>query len=126
MRANRHTWRAFRGRRVYQLDVSEMLVLRVAAQIRYVLALQWIIEIREAGVVELQIGATEPAERGNLIGIHRAKVAPKFLEVRVNGSIDRHAPAAIVHHARRRDAQLGRCLRDRLQELEIVGEDALL
>ena len=44
-------------------------VLGVAADLFDVFALRRIVQVREAGVVELQISAAEFAERGDLLGI---------------------------------------------------------
>src|SRR3712207_8904832 len=66
-----------------------------------------------------------PTPFGSLLGVGGAEVGPELLLVGVDGRVDGRPPAAVVHHARRRDRQLGRDLRvDGLrQEPEIVSEE---
>src|SRR5208283_5835595 len=70
-------------RRIDQPDVDEVLPLSVAADSAYVLALPGIVEIRQAGVVELQIGAAELPQGLDLGSVNLGEVAPEFLQAGV-------------------------------------------
>ena len=62
----------------------------------------------------------------DLLRVDLRQVVPEFVDVRINRRIDGRAPAAVVHHAGRRDGQLGRGVGHRLQEREVVAEDAFV
>ncbi len=78
-----------------------MLVLRVATELLDVLALRGVVEIGEARVIELQIGAAESAEPGDLFGVDALQVGPEQLHVRIDVRIEHRLDAAVVNHARR-------------------------
>ena len=79
------------------------------------------------GVVELQVAAAELVDAAQLLAVGLRQVGPELLDVRIDVMVDRGVPAAVVDHARRRDRELGRLLRERVvaQERERVGEDRL-
>ena len=89
-------------------DVGLVLVLRVAALRGDHRPLRGVVEVGEAGVVELQVGAAELAEAAYLLGVGVGQVGPERVEVGVDRRVDRGPAAAVVHHARRRDRQLRR------------------
>ena len=62
-----------------------MQVLGVAALARDQGALLGVVEVGEAGVVELEIRATELGHAPHLLGVRRSEVGPERLEVRVDG-----------------------------------------
>ena len=106
-------------------DVGLVLVLGVAADRAHVLALGRVVEVGEARVVELQVGAAQLAETPDLLGVGGGQVRPERVQVGVERLVDRRPAAAVVDHARRRDRELRRLLAAprRLQELERVAED---
>ena len=64
-------------------------------------------------------------ELGDLARIDRGQVAPEIFHARIDGLVDRGAPAAVVHHAGRGNRELRRAVLDhRFQEIEVVAEDA--
>ena len=75
-------------------------MFRVAADRRDVLALVWVVHVREARVVELEVGAAEVAEPAHLFGIRVRQVAPEQVELRVDLGIDRSPAGAVMNHAR--------------------------
>ena len=56
------------------------------------------------------------AELSDLARVDLRQIVPELLDVGINRGIDRRAPAAIVHHAGRRDGQFGRGVGYRLEE----------
>ncbi len=104
-----------------------MLVLGISAELGDVFALRRVVEIGEAGIVKLQIGAAELAQAFDLVGIDLAEVVPEFRQIRIDVAVDHRIAAAILHHAGRRDGQLRRARGDRrLEEFELLTEDAFL
>ena len=104
-----------------------MLGVGVAALGRQLRSLGGIVEVRQAGVVELEVGTAELAQGLHLGGVGGAQVVPELVEVGIDGGVDGRPPAAVVDHARRRDGQLGRHRPDRrLQEPEVVDEDGFV
>src|SRR4029450_228356 len=67
-----------------------------------------VVEVGEAGVVELQVGAPELGNGRDLLRVRGAQVVPELVHVGIDIRIERRRPAAVVHHARRRDRQLRR------------------
>ena len=51
-----------------------------------------IVEIGQARVVELEVGTAELAQAADLFGIGGAEVAPEFLDVGVDVTVDRGRP----------------------------------
>ena len=104
-----------------------MLVQRVTADLLDVVALHRVVDVGEAGVVQLQVAAAEVVELRELLPVGDAEVVPELAEVRVDVAGDRVTAAAVVHHGRRRDRQLGRlaCGDVVADEREGVGEDRL-
>src|SRR5215469_11887294 len=99
MGTNRHAWR-FVGQRIIEYSyISQMLTLAVAAQLCNVLSLFWIVEIREAGIVELQIGAAELSECIQLGSVSLREIMPELFHIRINRRINRRAASPIMHHA---------------------------
>ena len=76
----------------------------IAADARHVVALLRIVEIGEARVVELQIGAAAFAELRDLVRVDGGQIAPELFHARIDGLVDRGAAAAVVHHARARES----------------------
>ena len=108
-------------------DVALVLVLAVAALAGDHLPLMGVVQVGEAGVVQLEVAAPERGEGLDLRGVRRAEVVPELVEVRVDPGIDGGPPAAVVDHARRGDGELGQRGRDGgRQELEGVREDRVL
>ncbi len=126
MRAHGHPGRLLRERRVDGVDVDEMLLVRIAADLRHVPALRRIVEIREAGIVQLQVGAPELPELLDFVRIRAGQIPPEIPHVRIHTGIDGRAPAAVVDHAGTRNGQLGGALGDRFEEGEVRAENALL
>src|SRR4029077_4724433 len=87
-------------------------------------ALGGVVEVGQAGVVELQVGTAQGAQPLDLVGVGGGQVGPKALHVRVHHGVHRGGAAAVVHHVRRRDGELGHGRADVVaQEDECVGED---
>ncbi len=108
------------------LDVLDVLALWIAADGADVLALTRVVHVREARVVELEIGAPELPEPAYLLGVRSGQIRPELADVGIDRRVDRGRTAAVVDHARRRDRQLGDVRRDCLpEEPEIVAEDRL-
>ncbi len=105
-----------------------MLVLRVASLRGDVGALLGVVEVGEAGVVELEVAAAALGHQPHLVGVRRGQVVPELVLVGIDVRVDRGRPAAVVDHARRRDGQLRRhpLRRHRLEVVEGTGEDRLL
>src|SRR6185437_8321481 len=100
-------------RGIDEADISEVLALAAAAQLRNVVALRRVVEIGEAGVVELQVAAAELAECRYLVGIDAAEVVPEGVELGIDLVVDRGTAAAVMHHAGRRYGQFRRRRRHR-------------
>ena len=107
------------------LHVLLVQVVGVAALRGDQRALLRVVEVGEAGVVELEVGAAELGHPPHLLGVRRGEVGPERLEVRVDRLVDRGPAAAVVDHVRRGDGQLRDlvALDHRLQERERVAED---
>src|SRR3954465_6198458 len=124
---DRHALGAAVERLVDVADVVLVEGLRVAAGVGGEVRVLGVVEVGEARVVELQVGAPVVAEGPDLVGVGRREVRPEVVEVGVDRVVDRRAPAAVVDHAGGGDGQLRRRGRHaRLQEREVVGEDRLL
>src|SRR5580700_1520542 len=65
-----------------------------------------VVEVGQAGAVELEVGAAQGGQPGDLVGVGGGQVAPELLDVRVDLRVDRGGAAAVVDHVRRRDRQL--------------------
>ena len=65
-------------------DVLLVLVLGVAADRRDVVALLRVVQVREARVVELEVGAAELAEPAHLLAVRGGQVGPELVEVGVD------------------------------------------
>ena len=104
----------------------------VAADAVDIGALGGVVQIGEAGVVELEIGAAERRQAGDLLGVDLGEVVPERLHLGIGGLVDRRAAAAVMQHRRRGDRQLGRravgaWLPDRgFEKGEIVAENRLV
>src|SRR5262249_18491104 len=48
-----------------------------------------VVEVGQAGVVELEVGAAQGGQPGDLVGIGGGQVAPELLDVRVDLRVDR-------------------------------------
>src|SRR5260370_40495554 len=123
MRAHGHAGGLLGERGVDEADIGQVLALARAAEPGDVVALRRVVEICQAGVVELEIAATELAQRRDLVGIDAAEIVPERGEVGIDLVVDGGAAAAVMHHARRGHGELRRCLGDRFQEGERLGED---
>src|SRR6516162_4812157 len=62
------------------------------------------VEKSEARVVDLQIGAAQLGEPGNLGSVGGSNISEEFFQIGVRLAI-KAAPAGVVHHAWRRDCQ---------------------
>ncbi len=114
-------------RLVETADVELVLVVGIAADLDHVLALRRIVEVGEARVVQLQVGAAELAEARDLLAVGRREVVPEHVEVGIDRLVDGGTAAAVVHHARRRDRQLRHGRRHGVaQERELAAEDRVL
>ena len=125
MSGDRQALRPAGERRVDLPDVALVLVLGVAALRRELGALRRVVEVGQAGVVELQVGAAERRDAVDLRRVRRRQPLPERVLVRVDGRVDRGGAAAVVDHRRRRDGQLGRLPlpHDRAQVGEVGTED---
>jgi hypothetical protein len=63
------------------LDVPQMLVLGVVAALGQLGPLGRVVEVGQAGVVELQVGAAERGQRLDLFGVGGREVRPELLLV---------------------------------------------
>ena len=113
------------GDRVVDLaDVAQVQVLGVLAAPGDLSPLGRVVEVGQAGVIQLQVGAAEPGQALHLIVVRGGQVSPELLHVRVHVVVDRGGTAAVMDHVRRRDGELGRRgAHLRLQVAEIVLED---
>ena len=86
-----------------------------------------VVQVGQAGVVELQVLAAQLAEAPHLVGVGGRQVGPELLGVRVHLRVDRGQAAAVVDHVRRGDRELGDGRLDLgLQVGERLGEDRLV
>ena len=90
------------------------------------LALRRIIQIGQAGVIELQVGAAELAQAFNLIRVDLLQVPPELFHVRIDRLVDRRATAAVMSHVRRGNGEFGGACCGRFEELKIFAEDTFL
>src|SRR6266436_4110875 len=88
MGAHGHARRLAGERGVDQADVGQMLLLAVAADARHIGALGRVVEIGEAGVVELQIGAAECGKTGDLLPVDPGEVVPEGVHLGIGGLVD--------------------------------------
>src|SRR6266705_912024 len=124
-----HAIRPARQRGVDLADVAQVQVLGVVAALGHHPALLGVVEVRQAGVVELEVGAAQLGDPPDLLGVGAAEVAPELLHVGVHARVDRGGTAAVVHHARRGNGELRgrtRLVGQRLQRLEVIREDGPL
>ena len=113
----------FRDRVVEQLDVAQVLGLGAVAQHG---APRGIVEKRETGIVELQIGAAERGEAFDLLAVDRGEIGVEHLPVGIDVAVDA-AAGRIMHHRRRGNGELRHRLgRDGSEEREILGEDRVV
>ena len=84
-----HPGRAVGQRFVDVTDVLDVLALGVAADRGDVVPLMRVVHVREARVVELQVGAAELAEPAHLVPVGGRQVGPELVERRVHGRVDR-------------------------------------
>ena len=103
MRADGHAGRLAGERLVDQADVDQVLVLAVPADAVDVSALCRVVEIGEACVIKLQVGATQRREAGDLPLVYLGEVIPEGIDVGISGLIDHRPAAAVMQHRRRRD-----------------------
>ncbi len=103
-----------------------MLLVAIAAALGDIVALRRIVEIGEARIIQLQVGAPKLAQRLDLIGVDLLQVVPEQAHLRIHGRIDDGGAAPVVHHARGRDRELRRVPRDGLQKREVLAEDGLV
>ena len=90
------------------------------------LALLRVAQVGEVGVVELHVGASGGAKRSQFLAVTRREVLEEPFHVRIGVLADRAAPAAEMHHGRRRDANLRRAaLHLRFQVREVLDLDRL-
>ena len=80
-----------------------MLVLPVPADAVDVSALCRVVEIGEACVVKLHVGATQRRQAGDLPLVYLGEVIPEGIDVGISGLIDQRPAAAVMQHRRRRD-----------------------
>src|SRR5262249_15535698 len=81
--------------------IAQVQVLGVLATLGDLRALRRVVEVRQAGVVELEVGAAQGGQPRHLVGVGRGQVSPELLDVRVDGRVDRGGAAAGVGHGRR-------------------------
>ena len=120
MHGDRHSSRTRLQRGVDHAGIDVRLLLRIVAAIGEHLALLGIAEISEAHVVELQIGATFLAERGDRLAIGLAEIAIEIVHLAIHAGVDHLPPAAIVQHRRRGDRHLRRFRHIRFEEAEVI------
>lgn len=95
MRAHGHPGRLVGERLIDQADVDQVLVLGVAADAIDIGALHRVVEIGEAGVVELQVAAAHPPRPAISVRYTSGEVAPECIGVGIGGLI---AHRAIIQH----------------------------
>src|SRR5580700_2393345 len=83
-------------------DVTQVQVLGVLAAAGDLGALGRVVEVGEAGVVELQVTAAEGAEPGDLVGVRGGQVGPELLDVRVHSRVQGGRAAPVMDHVRSR------------------------
>src|SRR6185369_5293458 len=120
--------RGLAGDRVVDLlDVPQVHVLGVLAASGDLGALGRVVQVGQRGVVELQVGAAQLVQPLDLVGVGGGQVRPELLHFRVHRLVDRGGAAAVVHHVRRGDGQLGYGRGDvGPQERERVREDRVV
>ena len=82
-----------------------------------------IAEVREVGVVELEVAAAGGVQGVDLGPVAGGEIGEEPLEVGIGVEVDRRPPTAEVDHRRRRDRHLRRLRDDRLQVAEVVDLD---
>ncbi len=104
-----------------------MLVFGVVAAIVEQPPLSGVVQVGEAGVVELQVAAAQAGDAADLFGVGGTEVGPELLLVGVDLRVDGRTAAPVVDHAGRRDGQLGgdAVIHPVRQEGEIVAENRL-
>ena len=109
-------------------DVGEVLLVAVLAARVELGALRGVVEVGEARVVELEVGAADVGEALDLQRVDVREVVPEVADVRVDRGVDRGPPAAVVDHARRGDRQLRRArAADGIGEKrEVLAEDRVV
>src|SRR5579875_1876025 len=127
VRGHRHVGRPARQGLVDRGDVRLVLVQRVASDLGDVRALRGVVHVSQARVVQLEVTAAEVVKLPDFLGVGRGQVVPELPEVRVHLLVDRGAAAPVVHHAGRRDGELGRLPGGHVvpDERERAGEDGL-
>src|SRR5436305_10743360 len=126
VRGDRHAGGLGHERVVDLADVAQVQVVGVLAPGGDLGPLYRVVEVGQAGVVELEIGTPQGGQPGDLVGIGGGQVAPELLDVRIDVRVDRGRAATVVDHVRRGDGQLrGGAARQRLQIGEVLFEDRL-
>src|SRR5437667_444348 len=120
---HRHAGRAIRQRAIDEGGVDARQRGGIVAVGAEIVAHLRVAEIGPAHVVELQIGAAGGRDVADGRPVPRRRVPPEFREIGIGVARDRVAAAAHVEHRRRGDGQLGRRLRHRFQEREVLHHD---
>ena len=94
-------------RRIDLLDVTQVHVLGVLAAPADLRPLGGVVEVGQAGVVELQVGAAQLAEPAHLVGVGSGQIGPESLDVGIDRGVEHRGAAAVVNHVRRGDGLLG-------------------
>src|SRR5664280_3057201 len=84
-----------------------MLMLGVVTSLADHLTLRGVVEVRERRVVELQVLTAQLTQTANLLGVRGAEVVPEPVDVGVDVRVNGGRTSAVVHHARRRNGELG-------------------
>lgn len=74
-------------------------------------------------LVQLDISASRPCERGDLSSISRRKIREELIEIRISPAIDRITPAAAMRKGGRWQGDFGHARGDALQVFEILDRD---
>ena len=69
-----------------------MQVLGVLAALGDLRALGRVVQVGQAGVVELQVGAAQRGQPPDLVGVGGGQVGPELLDVRVDRGVERAGP----------------------------------
>ena len=110
---------------VEHLGVGLRQLVRVFAEIAGLLAQRRVAQIGEIDLVDLDEAAAGRREVADFLAVDARDVGVEVADVRVGALVHRLAAAAKMQRARRRERDLGGRVRDRLQEREIIDEDAM-
>ena len=122
VQGHRHALGSVRQRRVDRIGISANQLARVVAAAFHGGAELFVAQVREARVVELQVGAPRSRQIADLRAVGGCDVVPELVQVRIGIAADARSPGAHMQHRRRRNRLLRGALRGLLQEPEGLCE----